>query len=1802
MKKNVNKLLISYSGTFPVVGIGASAGGLDAFKKLLNAVPENSGIAYLLVQHLDPHYESMLPDLLQKVTAIPVVEILADVRILPNHVYIIPSNKMLTANEGVLQLVPRPEPDRTQPILLIDHFFNSLAETFHSNVIGVILSGTASDGTRGLKTIKDQGGITIAQDEASAAYKSMPDSAVKAGVVDFVLPPEAIPQKLSEITLTLKSNDNRETSNELEEEELYKQILSLLRIRKGTDFSNYKQTTIRRRILRRMVMNKFEKTADYLIHLQENKSEQDVLYQDLLIPVTCFFRDSKTFEHLCESVFPHLLKNKSRTEPIRIWVAGCSTGEEAYSLAMCFKEYLGDNHEKVQIFATDLSEPAIAKARMGIYSKNEVSDVSPQRLKAFFVKKNDNFQLNKQIRDMCVFAVHNFLKDPPFSKIDFISCRNVLIYMEPYLQKKALTTFHYSLNPKGLLLLGKSETVSSVPALFAPAVKNDKLFNRKDVQSNYLLSGNRINEVNFRLQGIYAKGETKSNDFQKSADDIILSRYTPAGVVVNEALDIVHFRGKTVNYLEQSQGKPTHNLLQLAKPGLAFELRNILHKTKKEKETVVKENIPLQINDTQRLISIEAFPLPDFDEPHFLVLFHDSEELKSQGPLSASLSLQKKEKMKVSRNVKDLRIQQLEQELAQLRDDLRSITEEQEVINEELQRTNEELLSRNEELQSLNEELETGKEELQSSNEELTVVNQEMISLNEQLIEARKYAEAIVSTVREPMLVLDKNLRVKMATTVFYKTFRVSERQTEGKLIYDIGEKQWDIPELHVLFEKILPEKSNYFGFEVSHDFPSIGRRTMLMNAREMTREGGAEKLILLAIEDITESREGAKKIEANEQRFRKLLLQSPFPIAIFKGENMVIDLANDTIKELWDKGHTVEGKSLFETVPELNNQGFPQLLQKVYHTGKPYIGTEVLVKLKRAGVLQDTYFNFVYQPYREADNTITGVACIAQEVTEQVLAKQKLQASETYFRRMTDTVPAIIWITEPDGSCSYLNKHWYNYTGQTEEEALGFGWLNATHPDDSQETERLFRQANADRQPFSALYRLRNKNGEYRWAIDNGRPKFSETGDYEGMIGTVVDVHEEKIAEQRIKESEARYHHLIFSSPSMICILKGEEMVIDIANDAILESWGKGKEIIGKSLISVMPEIVEQGFDQLLHEVYHTGKPYYGYETPVSLDRNGNRELVYYTFIYQPQKNENNEIVGVAILANEVTTEALANRKIRANEENVRRLFQQTPVGIAVYKGENLIIEQVNDIMLQYWGRSHEEAINTPLWEVLPEAKSQGFEAIAAQVFQTGKSYFSPESPVTLMRNGRPETIYAQFAFEPRRDENGTIIGLLGIAFDVTEQVVSRKKVELNEQRYMNLIHSSPVAVYTCDKDGYIQLYNKAAVELWGNSPQIGKDVWSGAWKTFAPDGSPILPDTGPMALTIKTGKPVAEQEIIIERPSGERRYVLAHPQPVFDESGKITGAINTLVDITEIRKSQQILKEKEEQFHQKNLQNEQLRAKELEEKVEKRTLQLSEANQELLLKNEELGKMNKELESFAYISSHDLQEPLRKIQTFSARILKKENQNLSENGKDYFERMQSAAKRMQALIDDLLAYSRTNTTERKFEKTDLNQIVEDVKNELREVIEEKQAIIDTHEMCEVHIIPFQFHQLLHNLFSNALKFSKSGIPPRIFVKSIIATGNELQNTNPALPAGKLLPQERYCHISVADNGIGFEPEFSDKIFEIFQRLHAKEVFPGTGIGLAIVKKIVENHHGYIMATGQVGQGATFDIYLPQL
>ncbi len=945
-KANKNKEKIPSANLFPVVGIGASAGGLDAFKRLLKAIPENSGMAYILVQHLDPAHESILADLLQKVTKIPVQEISDNIHVVPDHIYIIPSNKLLTATDGVLQLSARlPKNYKNMPI---DLFFSSLAEVHQSHAIGVVLSGTGTDGTLGLRAIKEQGGIAFAQKLESAAYDGMPQSAINAQVVDFILPPEEIPQQLLTLIKTLEINPVNGDNTQQNQDDAFKQIISLVRIRRSVDFTYYKQATIQRRITRRIALTMKSSATEYLAYLKGNNAEQDILYQDLLIPVTQFFRDPKIFENLSEVVFPSLFKDRQANEPLRIWIAGCSTGEEAYSIVMCLHEYLGDkvSNYKIQVFATDISEIAIAKARGGIYEKGAADSLSASRLEQFFTRVDGKFRLNKSIRDSCVFAYHNFLKDPPFAKIDLISCRNSLIYMEPFLQKKALTTFHYSLNEKGFLILGKSETVGQSTELFSALDKNSKIYTRKGERGRFLHSIGAPKEEIFKgSNGGFRPSEINKDDFQKNADELLLSRYAPPGVVVDNDLDIVQFRGATGVWLEPSPGKPNLNVLKMARDGLAFELRNALHKVKSNNQPQVKEDIPIRFMNEERLVTIEVLPLLNTIEPHFLILFRDGslpvESIRGQSKKSKHHvipdPIQKKELA---------RIEELQKELAQAREDMKNITESQEAFNEELQSANEELLSGSEELQTLNEELETSKEEIQTSNEELIIVNQELYDRNEQLNLSRLYSESIVKTIREPLIILNKSLQVRSANQSFYNMFKTKEDATEGKSLFELGNKQWDIPGLRKMLEKILPEKTTVADYEVTHNFSGLGERIMLLNASKIYRDNSDEQFILLAIEDISEKRKIDKDLKLFTEELEKQVSERTFSL---HEANTDLQHSNENLEQF----AYIASHDLQEPLRKIRM--FSTLLKDRYHEELPDTAKELITKISNSSERMST-------------------------------------------------------------------------------------------------------------------------------------------------------------------------------------------------------------------------------------------------------------------------------------------------------------------------------------------------------------------------------------------------------------------------------------------------------------------------------------------------------------------------------------------------------------------------------------------------------------------------------------------------------------------------------------------------------------------------------------------------------------------------------------------------------------------------------------------------------------------------------
>lgn len=828
---------------FPVVGVAASAGGLDAFRKLLRNIPQNSGMAYVLVQHLAPQHESLVPEILSRETQLPVHELKDLIHLSPDTVYIIPENKILTVIEGQLKLEPRNGIKNTGNV--IDIFMNSLAEVYQGFAVGIILSGIGFDGTDGLLAIKEFGGATFVQEPYSAAFDGMPTSAINAGAADFVLEPEDIPKRLQQIVAAYQNNraytnDDQSTKTD---DEFYKQAIKILRQRTGNDFSHYKQPTIRRRIARRMVITKKENQETYLNFLKTDKKEQEALFNDILIPVSYFFRDSRVFDILSETIFPAIVSRKNPDENFRVWIAGCSTGEEAYSMAICLHEFLAEKlpYTKVQIFASDISENVISKARSGIYTRHDVQNVSESRLKAYFTKTDGNYHINKEIRDMCVFAVHNFVKDPPFARMDVISCRNVLIYLDPFLQKKAMNTFHYALREHGALFLGKSESVGHSSNLFEPLVKNQKIFARKDTRDNFTpVTFERAEApVSSPNTKVRSKGSPEQ-DYQKQANEVLFSKYTPPGVIINENKEIVHFHGDTSAFLMQPPGKPNFNIYKMLREGMAFDLRNLLLKAKAANASAKKDNITVKGHSYQ--VALEVVPLGDDLEVYYLILFHKIMPL----PDEHTRASQKK-------TADSLRIKQLEAEIEQMRDDIRRVTEDQEAANEELQSANEELLSNSEELQTLNEELETSAEELQSNNEELITVNDELMDRQEQLTMARAYAETIIETIREPLVVLNREMRVKSANAAFYNFFGTDDQNTEGRLIFEVSNSQWNIGDFKAQLTTVISEKKRLEGMHVKVVLDGTTEKTMLLNISPMINDSLEEQLILLAIEDITE-------------------------------------------------------------------------------------------------------------------------------------------------------------------------------------------------------------------------------------------------------------------------------------------------------------------------------------------------------------------------------------------------------------------------------------------------------------------------------------------------------------------------------------------------------------------------------------------------------------------------------------------------------------------------------------------------------------------------------------------------------------------------------------------------------------------------------------------------------------------------------------------------------------------------------------------------------------------------------------
>ena len=1104
----------------PIVAVGASAGGVEAFSELLRNFPQDADMAFVLVQHLDPTHQSVLPEILGRVTKVPVVQVADGMLVEPRHVYVIPANTTMLIRDGALHLGARVV--RHGQHMPVDEFFLSLADECGNRAIGVILSGMASDGTEGCRAIKAAGGITFAQNEASAKFTGMPSNAVRAGCIDFVMSPDEIAKELARISRHpyIRTVVNDEAAEALVHKTSdLDQILQLLRENSGVDFTQYKKSTLQRRIGRRMVVHHLERLHEYRQFIQEHSEELNELYRDILIHVTEFFRDAEAFDALREHVFPRLLKNrKLEVNPVRVWVPGCSTGEEVYSIAIALLEYMWESRSvpqgsittsAVQIFGTDISELALNRARSGLYSQSALAQVSPERINRFFIKLDGGYQINQSLREMCIFAKQDVTRDPPFSNLDLISCRNVLIYLGPTLQKRVIPTFHYALKPDGYLLLGSSESLGSFAEHFLLIDKKQKIYHKKATATRVLSYFTEPGPSTVRrFEEPAATRPGSAVDTEKEVERTLVQHYAPTSIVVNSQMEIVQFRGRTGAYLEPAEGQPTSSLVKMAREGLLVDLRRAIERAKKENTPAHVENVRVKSNGGTRDVNIDVIPIQghNVNDRFYVVAFHDAhshQESRRSKPGKAKLSPKQAEIAREN--------ERLKREFASMKEQMRTLIEENESTTEEYKSANEEVRSANEELQSTNEELETAKEELQSSNEELTTLNEELQNRNAELglantdltnllgnvnipvvmvgndlrirrftppaqrflnllpgdigrrlgevrpnidfdqleelareaidettlqerevrekegqhwyllrvrpyktwdnkidgavislqdinalkataEQSRSYADTLIETSRESMLILDSDLRVTAANPAFYRTFGISRGSTDGQLIYELVDGQWDIPELHQLFEKVLNAGTSIHDYEIAHDFPGLGQRMLLINARrtDVQPGGGA---IVVTIDDVTDSRK-----HAEETVQQAALIELAHESVIVRDREGKIRSWNRGAEELYGwRADEAKGK----IIHQLLQTKFPQPLERIQEELQRAGHWEgELVHARRDGEERIVSSRWAIQP---GAGSIPLILEINIDVTDRVRSEQNLRELSTYLMRIQD-------------------------------------------------------------------------------------------------------------------------------------------------------------------------------------------------------------------------------------------------------------------------------------------------------------------------------------------------------------------------------------------------------------------------------------------------------------------------------------------------------------------------------------------------------------------------------------------------------------------------------------------------------------------------------------------------------------------------------------------------------------------------------------------------------------------------------
>jgi two-component system CheB/CheR fusion protein len=1094
----------------PVVGIGASAGGLDAFKKFFAAMPPDSGIAFVLVPHLDPAHESLMVELLARHTTMPVVEAENGMPVEANHVYIIPPNRYMTIHGGVLRLTGPVERRTSQTS--IDLFLRSLAEDQQERSICIILSGTGSHGTLGLKAVKAAGGMAMVQDPATAEYERMPQSAIATGLADYVLPAEQMPDALIKYVRHAYVNGGRHIEAAPEAADQLTQVLALLRTRSKFDFRAYRKKMLTRRIERRMGLNHFDSIPDYMAFLRGHPEELKQLIKDLFISVTSFFRDPDAFQHLASQVVAPLVESKDADAVIRVWVPGCATGEEPFSIAMLLQEQLAATHKscRVQIFATDVDEDALAVARQGLYPESISGDVSPERLARFFAKVDDHtYQVNKQVRETVTFAAQNLISDAPFTKLDLISCRNLLIYLEPDTQKKVVTLFHFALNEGGFLFLGSSETIGRQIDQFEALSKKWRIYRRIGPSRPERVDFPIVATAEVRRAGrgpAEAPGFPPTN-FAEVTQRLLLEQFAPAAVLINRKYEIFYYFGPCAQYLEFPTGQPTHDLSLMAREGLRTKLRGAVHRAVRDGASVTLTGVQVKRNGSHHPVRVAVRPVqaPKAAEGLLLVTFEDEAPSSARPPSPPGPEGE-------GEPGDESTLRQLEYELKVTREDLQSTIEELESSNEELKASNEEVMSMNEELQSANEELETSKEELQSLNEELSTVNNQLQEKVEELEKTNNDMTNLLSCTDIATVFLDTSFRIKLFTPATTRLFNLIATDV-GRPVGDITARFNDpglLGDAQQVLRQLVPQEKEV----ATEDGSWWARRIMPYRTRDNRIDG-----VVITFVNVTERK---KTADAVVRRLAAIVETSADAI-YSKDLDGTILTWNRAAEGFFGYTHDeAVGQSVRMLFPEDRAGEFAKIMARLRRG-------ETIQQMETERVRKDgkrVAVAVTASPVRDSGGKVVCASVIARDITEHKRAEATLRLQGQVAANLAEGVGLV---RASDGVIVYTNDRYEQLFGYGPGELLGLhvsvlnGGEGRQPGETAEEIIRVLREKGVWR---GEVFNVK-KDGTPFWTYANvstfEHPEYGTV-----WIGALTEITERKAAEAALQASEGRLRAIL--------------------------------------------------------------------------------------------------------------------------------------------------------------------------------------------------------------------------------------------------------------------------------------------------------------------------------------------------------------------------------------------------------------------------------------------------------------------------------------------------------------------------------------------------------------------------------------------------------------------------------------------------------------------------------------------------